>query len=344
MKLPSTKEIFQRKFNTLSKIEENFVNSHFSKNSNFNIERLLYSCDDGFVILRRYSLEDINNFEVRDIQKNVVDFLKELPYPTKSNKKDQINLFELLRKTIGLELRIGQTINLGSSGGGIKIGDEFEIDGFVILTRKYSDLEDIQETLVDIFKFLEINSEKDKLNKKVKQLLFEIEDRDFLIEYKDLEIQERELELERGKKNIQLLSQFNPNERNEEIIYPNIKKPFYFCVLGEVSDQAIIRKELTHFFEKIGLGINEWNVDFYNNSKLEKTNILKSLIIGQSKYEMIITGQIFHHSGKGNSRANIISELKNDKYISHKIGSTPKDKLTPDKLLHSLDLYLKELI
>ena len=63
------------------------------------------------------------------------------------------------------------------------------------------------------------------------------------------------------------------------------------------------------------------------------TNILRSLQKGQSKYSLIVTGQIFHHSGKGNTKANIISELKNEKYVPHIIGSNPKDLLTSEKTM-----------
>ena len=344
MKIPTTKEIFQNKFNKLNKIEENFVNAHFSKKSSeFNIERLLYSCEDGFVILRRYSLQEITNFQIINISEDVSDFLKGLPYQTKSDKKVQINLFELLRQSIGIELKMGQTIDLGSQGGGIKVGNQMEIDGFVILIRKYSDLTDIQETLLDIFKFLELSSEKINLNNKIEQLLTEVDDKNFLLEYKQLELQEKEEELEKSNENVELLSQYNSSKNNEDFKENfNIKKPFNFCVLGEESNQATIRKEIKYFFEKLGVGINDWSIEFINNAKLQNTDVLRSLNKGQSKYDLIITGQIFHHSGKSNTKANIISELKNEKYIPHIIGCSPKDKLTPDKILNSLEKYFME--
>ena len=61
---------------------------------------------------------------------------------------------------------------------------------------------------------------------------------------------------------------------------------------------------------------------------------------GQSKYSLIVTGQIFHHSGKGNEKANIIAELSNEKYIPHIIGGSPKDLLTPDGLIEVIHKYL----
>jgi type III restriction enzyme len=88
--------------------------------------------------------------------------------------------------------------------------------------------------------------------------------------------------------------------------------------------------------------VNEWDIEFNNNTKLQNTDILRSLVKGQTRLNLIITGQIFHHSGKGNKKANIISELHNEKYIPHKIVSDPKDKLTPDKILKSLKEFLDE--
>ncbi|MCF6268650.1 MAG: hypothetical protein L3J41_02970 [Melioribacteraceae bacterium] len=75
---------------------------------------------------------------------------------------------------------------------------------------------------------------------------------------------------------------------------------------------------------------------------MQSSNILRALYKGQSKYSVIITWQIFHHSGKGNTKANIISELKNDKYIPYCIGSNPKDLLTPEKMIETINNYLKE--
>ena len=120
-----------------------------------------------------------------------------------------------------------------------------------------------------------------------------------------------------------------------------IPNPFNICVLGEVSDEVLIRKELNQYFQKQGVDTNDWDIEFFNNTKLGNTSILRSLQKGQSKYSLIVTGQIFHHSGKGNTKANIISELKNEKYIPYIIGSNPKDLLTPEKIIDGIHKYLR---
>ncbi|MCL5037441.1 MAG: hypothetical protein M1269_10065, partial [Chloroflexi bacterium] len=61
---------------------------------------------------------------------------------------------------------------------------------------------------------------------------------------------------------------------------------------------------------------------------------------GQTKFNVIITGQIYRHSGRGNQSANILTELKKDKYIDHIIGCSPKDQLTVDNILEKLEEYL----
>ncbi len=153
-----------------------------------------------------------------------------------------------------------------------------------------------------------------------------------------------EMQLNEAQENIETLAkslnEIQPVYQVKKTV--EIEKPFNICVLGEVSNQALIRNELNNYFEKIGLSATDWKIEFFNNSKLENTNVLRSLQKGQSKFAIIVTGQIFHHSGKGNTKANIISELKNEKYIPHIIGSNPKDKLTPNKIIDSIDNYINE--
>ena len=61
---------------------------------------------------------------------------------------------------------------------------------------------------------------------------------------------------------------------------------------------------------------------------------------GQTKFNLIITGQIYHHSGRGNQSANILTELKKDKYIDYIVGCSPKEILTVDNILDKLEEYL----
>jgi len=50
-----------------------------------------------------------------------------------------------------------------------------------------------------------------------------------------------------------------------------------------------------------------------------------------------------HHSGNGDKKTNIISELSNPKYIPHGIGSNPQDLLTPDKTIEAVGGYFRLL-
>lgn len=151
-----------------------------------------------------------------------------------------------------------------------------------------------------------------------------------------------QMELEQAKQNVSTLSESISKSStmiSQKSNLIKIKRPFNICVLGEVSDTVLIRKELNNYFEKIGLKTKDWNVNFFNNTRLQNSNILRSLQKGQSNFELIITGQIHHHSAKGNARANILSELKNEKYIPHLIGSSPKNKLTAKRIIDTVDNY-----
>jgi len=149
-----------------------------------------------------------------------------------------------------------------------------------------------------------------------------------------------QIDLKRAEVNLKAIGKL-VGEKKDEKVTVKIQKPFNICVLGEVSDEELIMQELQKYFTKQGVGTKDWDIKFYNNTKLQNADVLRSLVKGQSKYNLIITGQIFHHSVKGNKKANIISELKNEKYVPHKIGSDPTDLLTPDKTLTALDSYLK---
>ncbi|MCF7894435.1 MAG: DEAD/DEAH box helicase family protein [Candidatus Omnitrophica bacterium] len=119
----------------------------------------------------------------------------------------------------------------------------------------------------------------------------------------------------------------------------NIPKPFNICILGETSDNDFVRKELRKYFAKYGLKVTEWNVNFYNNTKLKNTKVLDKLKKGQSKFNLIITGQIYFHSGKGNKKANLLTELKKDKYIDYIVGCSPKKLLTINDIIKNLEEY-----
>ena len=177
----------------------------------------------------------------------------------------------------------------------------------------------------------------DELKKQQKEL--EKQKRELL----ELELDEAKLIIEQYKTNLDVLSIVSKPKGEVSIEKIQIDTPFNICILGEVSDQSQIRYELNSYFAKIGVATTDWNVDFIGNTKLENANVFKSLQKGQSKYDLIFVGQIHHHSGKGNQKANIITELKNKKYIPSIVGSSPKDVLTPDKLIDKLNDYLMKL-
>ncbi len=126
----------------------------------------------------------------------------------------------------------------------------------------------------------------------------------------------------------------------EKIENIKIPSPFNICILGEVVGEDLIREKLRGFFAKYGLKATDWDVAFFGNSKIRNSDVLSGLKRGQTKYNVIITGQIYHHSGKGNQSANILTELKKDKYIDHVVGCSPKDQLTVDNILEKLEEYL----
>ena len=197
-------------------------------------------------------------------------------------------------------------------------------------------------------------SQKKLIESKEEQSKKDIENLDWLSDFDKTidELQDQKLknellqmELEQAKQNITSISESLPNTAEHKAQQKKaieIKTPFNICVLGEVSDMALIRKELNNYFEKVGIGTTDWKIEFFNNTKLQNSNVLRSLQKGQSRFNLIVTGQIYHHSGRGNTKANIISELKNEKYIPHVIGSSPKDQLTPDKMVEAINKFLDE--
>ena len=126
-------------------------------------------------------------------------------------------------------------------------------------------------------------------------------------------------------------------EEKEDVKIPT---PFSICVLGEVVDEDLIREKLRDFFAKYGLKATDWDITFYGNSKIRNSDVLSGLKKGQTKFNVIITGQIYHHSGRGNQSANILTELKKDKYVHHIVGCSPKEQLTVDNILAKFEEYL----
>ena len=228
----------------------------------------------------------------------------------------------------------------------IKRINEMDLDNFESIYEKRL-TKFIKSQQLQISAKIESNEKLSQVEEEYKELFTEYEnsltqlkDESFKRELAELELDDARKIIEQYKSNIEVLSQSIPDKSETQTKKTEISKPFNICILGEISDESLIRNEMNKYFEKIGIKTTEWDIDFFNNTKLGSSNILRSLQKGQSKYSLIVTGQIFHHSGKGNTKANIISELKNEKYISHIIGSSPTDLLTPDKLIEGIHKYL----
>lgn len=181
-------------------------------------------------------------------------------------------------------------------------------------------------------------SENDKFNL---ELLSELDKTINELEDHKLKNELLRLTLKDAQENVETLSRQLAAQKDEKV-KSKIPTPFNICILGEVSDEELIMQELQKYFTKQGIGTNDWDIKFINNAKLKNSDVLRSLVKGQSRFTLIVTGQIHQHSGKSNKSANIITELDKPKYISHKIGSNPKDLLTPDKALAAVDSYLRQ--
>jgi len=174
---------------------------------------------------------------------------------------------------------------------------------------------------------------EDELSKAIKNL-----------DNKKLENEILKIDLQNAQETINSLKQSlvyqattKPSKVLEDV---KIAKPFNICILGEVVDENLIRKKLRGFFSKYGLKATDWDIEFFGNTKLRNFDVLSKLKKGQSRFNLIITGQIYHHSGKGNKSANLLTELKKTKYIDHIVGSSPKDLLAVDSILEKLEEYI----
>lgn len=193
-----------------------------------------------------------------------------------------------------------------------------------------------------------IVSEKEKQPSKQDQELIEEYDKELTkaisaVEDKNAKIHFLKMELREAKNNLlaaEAVREYGDKFAQTERAELKISKPFNICILGEVIGENLIKRELNNYFLKYGTNATDWNIDFFNNTKLRKSDVLGKLKKGQSKYSLIITAQIHHHSGKGNPSANLLTELKNEKYVDYIIGCSPKNKLTVGNILDKLDEHL----
>ena len=173
---------------------------------------------------------------------------------------------------------------------------------------------------------------EDELSKAIKNL------EDKKLENEILKIDLKNAETIIGSMNEALAYQPKPAIK-EERKETKIPIPFNICILGEVCDEDLIRENLRDYFAKYGLKATDWDIVFYGNTKIRNSDILSGLKKGRTRFSLIITGQIYHHTGPGNKEANLLTELKKDKYISHIVGCSPKKLLTIDNILEKLEEY-----
>jgi hypothetical protein len=118
---------------------------------------------------------------------------------------------------------------------------------------------------------------------------------------------------------------------------------FNILVIGEITGNINnFKKQLNNHLSKFNINAYEWDIDLWNNKTLKHKG-LKSLRIGQSKYNLIITAQIHHHSSKGNKKQNLLMELvSGKKYIDSKFGCKPQNLLSVDNFIKKVDEYINE--
>lgn len=113
-------------------------------------------------------------------------------------------------------------------------------------------------------------------------------------------------------------------------------------VIGEISGNIInFNEALNNFFSKFNIKAQEWDLEFWNNKIIKKKDI-RCLKKGQSKFDLIITGQIHQHSSKGNKKSNLLTELMKPQYVKRIYGSKPQDLLKADVFVNKIDEYINK--
>ena len=91
-------------------------------------------------------------------------------------------------------------------------------------------------------------------------------------------------------------------------------------VIKFASTKNDFNSSLNNFLSKFRITAREWDIEFWNN-KIIKQKDIRCLKKGQSKFNLLITGQIHHHSSKGNKQSNLLTELMKPQYVK-RIGAT----------------------
>lgn len=234
-------------------------------------------------------------------------------------------------------------------------------DELVELTER---IEKLKKEKKEIKKeFARQEREIEKLNKnfyknlKEERLYFEKElskerlelknDFDEKISLKEQECLERIKQISIGNnsnKNSITASESNPNISYQKLLnYLADNKKFKIAILGNVTDKNELKKELGNYFLKCSVQPSDWDIEFFTNKKLKEISFTQ-FKKGSSSFNLLITGNIAKHSSKGNSCANILTELEKGDYVDYKIPSSPKKKLTINNFIESIQGYLNEKV
>ena len=143
----------------------------------FKVTRKLFACFDGFIILRSFSKEIVDPFQLVVSADRILNFAKtQLPIRTKNGLF--IRLYEVLQHTIRISWAPGVKLDVGSKGGGVKIADDISTDGFQLMIFDYKEVEQVKEIIQDINFIIYTNDEFQKLreeNEALKQELIKLE-------------------------------------------------------------------------------------------------------------------------------------------------------------------------
>lgn len=286
------------------------------------------------------------DFEIRKSsnQKTYTTFETQEMYQYLKEKKSDVIQLENEIKTI----RRNKRFNFWMNSGGIKLSTVHSFKGWEINTL-----------------FLIINSKsKYETDEIIYTALTRCRNQLFIININN-DIYDEFFKEEIYPKNISTTDSYAPetitNDDDKSITISNIIKEdqatdFYYnfsklksngklniLVIGEISGNIINLKEiLNNHFSKFNIKAQEWDMEFWNNKTIKKKDI-RCLKKGQSKFDLIITGQIHQHSSKGNKKANLLTELMKPQYVKRIYGSKPQDLLKADTFVKKIDEYINKI-
>ncbi len=199
----------------------------------------------------------------------------------------------------------------------------------------------LNHTDYDIFFKKNIKS-NDLQNINIPILAKDINTEEFISESIELNQNKPVEEKDKKKKTVrETIQEDNLSNFHQNFTQLKMNGKFIILILGEISgDKSKFQEALNNHLSKYNIKPNEWDIDLWNNKKIKNKN-LKSLKKGQSKYNLVVTAQIHHHSSKGNKEQNLLVELASGmQYIDVEIGCKPQSLLTIDNFIDKIDEYV----